>query len=202
MAGSKMTNAERITKLLEMISGLESVGIKDFMSSFLPHLTLVSADDFETAASHHHPPRIVFGYSVQPEHCNRMYNMHGGATAALFDFCTSLALALAPSSPKEASSPQADAALAGDNNDDDNDEEELIKSWRRLGVSRTLNVTYVRPAPMGLAVLVECEQVHAGQRLSTLRGVLRRAQDGAVLATCEHGKVNMDPDNVPTPSKI
>lgn len=28
MAGSKMTNAERITKLLEMIAGLDNAGMK------------------------------------------------------------------------------------------------------------------------------------------------------------------------------
>lgn len=161
----------------------------------------MSADDFETAANHHHPPRIVFGYTVQPEHCNRMNNMHGGATAALFDFCTSLAMTLAPSSPKEATSAQTDAA-GNVVDDESDDEEDIIKSWRRLGVSRTLAVTYVRPAPNGGAVLIECEQVHAGKRLSSLRGVLRRAKDGAVLATCEHGKVILDPEDVPVPSKI
>ncbi|KAL1891386.1 hypothetical protein Sste5346_007649 [Sporothrix stenoceras] len=203
MAGSKMTNAERITKLLEMISGLDEAGMKDFTSSFIPHLTLVSADDFETAANHHHPPRIVFGYTVQPEHCNRMNNMHGGATATLFDFCTSLAMALAPSSPREATTPQTDAAgnVADDDSSDD-DEEDIIKSWRRLGVSRTLAVTYVRPAPNDAQVLIECEQVHAGKRLSSLRGVMRRAKDGAVLATCEHGKVILDLADVPVPSKM
>jgi acyl-coenzyme A thioesterase 13 len=162
----------------------------------------VSADDFETAARHHHPPRIVFGYTVQPEHCNRMNNMHGGATAALFDFCTSLAMALAPSSPNDAALPQTDAAGNVEIENDDDDEEDIIKSWRRLGVSRTLAVTYVRPAPVGGDVLIECEQVHAGKRLSSLRGVLRRARDGAVLATCEHGKVILDPEDVPVPSKI
>lgn len=178
-------------------------------------MTLVSADDFETAANHHHPPRIVFGYTVQPEHCNRMGNMHGGATATLFDFCTSLAMALAPTSPTqtpkadakgEEGVPDTDAAgnatSDGADDDDDDDEEDVIKSWRRLGVSRTLAVTYVRPAPSGGAVLIECEQVHAGKRLSSLRGVLRRARDGAVLATCEHGKVILDLEDVPVPSKI
>lgn len=151
-------------------------------------MSLVSADDFETAAVHHHPPRVVFRYTVQPEHCNRLGNMHGGATAALFDFSTSLAMALVPTEePGSAAS------------SDESDEEKLLRSWQRLGVSRTLAVTYVRPAPMGSEVLVECEQVHAGKRMSSLRGVLRRAKDGAVLATCEHGKVILDPEEVPSP---
>ncbi|GAP88664.2 putative thioesterase superfamily protein [Rosellinia necatrix] len=69
--------------------------------------------------------------------------------------------------------------------------------WQYGGVSRTLNVTYLRPVPVGTTVDVECEVVHAGQRLSTLRGVMRTATDdgtnGPVLAICEHGKVNIDP---------
>ncbi|KAJ2972703.1 hypothetical protein NUW58_g9130 [Xylaria curta] len=69
--------------------------------------------------------------------------------------------------------------------------------WQYGGVSRTLNVTYLRPVPVGTAVDIECEVLHAGQRLSSLRGVMRAATEdgtiGPVLATCEHGKVNTDP---------
>jgi hypothetical protein len=37
-------------------------------------------------------------------------------------------------------------------------------------------------------VLVESEVVHAGKRLCSLKGVMKRESDGAVMATCEHGK--------------
>ena len=66
--------------------------------------------------------------------------------------------------------------------------------WSYLGVSRTLNVTYLRPAPEGSTVLVECEIVGVGKRLCTVRGTMRRVEDGTVLMVCEHGKVNTDPD--------
>ena len=47
--------------------------------------------------------------------------------------------------------------------------------------------------PSGQKVTVECEVVHAGKRLCSLKGVMKRVDDGAVLATCEHGKVSIDP---------
>jgi acyl-coenzyme A thioesterase PaaI-like protein len=66
--------------------------------------------------------------------------------------------------------------------------------WAFAGVSRTLNVTYIRPIPVGEEVLVESEVVHAGKRLCSIKGVMKRKKDGAVLATCEHGKVSIDPE--------
>lgn len=65
-------------------------------------------------------------------------------------------------------------------------------------MSRTLNVTYLRPMPVGEKILIECELVSIGKTMSTIRGVMRRASDGAVTATCEHGKYN----TVPPKSKL
>lgn len=129
------------------------------MSLLLPHLELVSTTD--------HPahPKVVFRHVVQPEHCNGLNNMHGGCTATLFDFCTSVALA--PLSRQG--------------------------HWAYLGVTRTLSTTYLRPAPCGGAVLIECEVVQLGKKLCALRGTMTAEEDGAVLAICEHGKVNTDP---------
>ena len=66
--------------------------------------------------------------------------------------------------------------------------------WYYLGVSRTINTTYLRPIPVGTEIFIECEVVAIGKRLATLSGKMRRATDGALLATCEHGKVNTDPE--------
>merc|ERR1711964_631568 len=117
----------------------------------------------ESASSN--PGRTVFSYTVQPSHCNRLGNLHGGCTSTIFDFCTTAALA-----------PIAKPGF-----------------WAYAGVSRTLNVTYIRPVPLGEKVLIESEVVHAGKRLCSLMGTIKRASDGAVLATCEHGKVSIDP---------
>lgn len=110
-------------------------------------------------------PNVVFSYIVQADHCNRLQNLHGGCQATIFDFCTTMPLTL--------------IGRPG--------------FWMYLGVSRTLNVTYLRPAPVGEEVLIECEIVQAGKRMCTLRGVMRRKSDGQILSICEHGKASIDP---------
>ncbi len=57
------------------------------------------------------------------------------------------------------------------------------------GVSRVLTVNYLRPAPEGTELELETEVISAGKNLAMLRGVLRRASDGAAISTCEHNKV-------------
>lgn len=111
-------------------------------------------------------PRATFSFTVLPEHCNRAGNLHGGAAATLFDSLTTLPLALVNDKPGY---------------------------WQFLGVSRTINCSYLRPAPNGEECLVECEIVQIGRTLCQLRGTLTRRSDGAVLATCEHHKFNTDP---------
>lgn len=103
-------------------------------------------------------------YTVQRNNCNRLGNAHGGQIASLFDFVTSMPLAL------------------------------INKPgfWFYLGVSRTLNVTYLKPIPNGEEILVEAELVSIGRTLCSIRGTMRRESDGTLLATCEHGKYNTD----------
>lgn len=110
-------------------------------------------------------PKVVFSYTVPKDNQNRMGNMHGGCTASLFDLCTTLAIGLI-SKPG---------------------------FWFYLGVSRTLNCTYLKPIPVGSKIFIECEVTSIGKTLATIRGVMRSQSDGAVLTTCEHGKFNTDP---------
>lgn len=55
-------------------------------------------------------------------------------------------------------------------------------------------MTYLRPVPKGETVLIDSEVVHAGKRMCMLKGVMKRESDGAVMAVCEHGKFNIDPE--------
>lgn len=130
------------------------------MAALVPYLKLESTNP---TGPH---PSCTFTYTVQPDNCNRLQNLHGGCAATLFDFCTTLPLCL------------------------------INKPgyWQYMGVTRTLNVTYMRPVPAGEEVLIECEIVQVGKKLATLKGVMRRKSDGALISTCEHGKVNIDPE--------
>ncbi|KAF0330276.1 thioesterase superfamily protein [Colletotrichum asianum] len=138
----------------------------NWMREIMPHVTLLSTD-----ASGPHPS-ATFSFTVQPDHCNRGGNLHGGCAATLFDFLTTLPLALINDKPG---------------------------FWQFLGVSRTLSCSYLRPAPCGEECIVECEIVQVGRTLCQLKGVLRRKSDKVILVTCEHHKYNTDP---PVSSKL
>ncbi|KOS17969.1 Acyl-coenzyme A thioesterase 13 [Escovopsis weberi] len=131
-----------------------------WMKTLLPHIKLVSVDP---SLPH---PRVVFSFTTQASFSNRFHNLHGGAMATLFDFCTTMPLFLV----------------------------NKPGFWQTLGVSRTLNVTYLRPVAAGTETLIECDILQIGRKICALRGVLRRKADGQVLAVCEHNKVNVDPE--------
>jgi acyl-coenzyme A thioesterase 13 len=95
---------------------------------------------------------------------NRLGTLHGGATATLFDICTTTALV-----------PVA-----------------RVGFWQYAGVTRSLNVSYMRPVPIGSTVRVVSTVTHAGKRLASIRGELRDMQ-GKLLAFCEHLKATNDP---------
>lgn len=81
---------------------------------------------------------------------------------------------------------------------------------------------YLRPAPEGEELIVDCEVsntrgyphyihtylylvptrhqvIHVGLRLASIKGTLKRARDGAVICTCEQDAANI---NVPEDSKL
>ncbi|KAF2765738.1 hypothetical protein EJ03DRAFT_247466, partial [Teratosphaeria nubilosa] len=110
-----------------------------------------------------------FAFKADKFYCNGSGNLHGGAQAMMFDMCTSLAA--------QSIAAQPDTGIS-----------RSLDSWINAGVSRTLTVHYLRPAAEGLDLLMECEVVQIGRTMALLRGVLKRADDGTLLSTCEHTK--------------
>lgn len=62
------------------------------------------------------------------------------------------------------------------------------------GVSRNLNVTFLRAPREGERCVLETEVVHVGLRVATVNGRLIREADGALLAMCTHEKLRVDKD--------
>ena len=101
--------------------------------------------------------------TVPEKYCNRLGNLHGGAASTIFDIATTATL--------------APIARPG--------------HWQYAGVTRSLNVHYMRPAPCGLEIEIICTVVNAGRRLATISGEIWAG--GKILMTCEHLKVQIDP---------
>jgi acyl-coenzyme A thioesterase 13 len=78
-----------------------------------------------------------FSMVVVQNLCNRTGMLHGGAMSMIVDMATTLA--------------QAPLATAG--------------YWEFGGVSRTLNVTYLRPIPKDTEILIVCEVMQVGKAL-------------------------------------
>ncbi|KAK3696036.1 hypothetical protein LTR37_018178 [Vermiconidia calcicola] len=110
--------------------------------------------------------RSVCRFPVQHEYLNPAMGLHGGMSAAIFDTGTTWVL-------------------------------DVIRKpgfWEHFGTTRTLNLTFLRPAAEGEMLRLESEIVQAGKRLCLIKGVLRRESDGAIVSTCEHQKYNTDAD--------
>ena len=104
--------------------------------------------------------KATYTFTVEQFYCNGSGNLHGGAQSTFYDLCTSLTL--------------MGIGKRG--------------FWINGGVSRVLTVTYLRPAPEGTELEMETEVLAAGKTLAMLRGVIKRASDGAPISTCEHNK--------------
>lgn len=90
-----------------------------------------------TSASISPLPHVTARFTVVPSLCNGMGRLHGGATATIFDFVTTMTLTL--------------VSKKG--------------FWEVPGVSRTLNVAYLDKVSNGQEVEIEAEAVKMGKRL-------------------------------------
>jgi len=104
--------------------------------------------------------KITYSLAIPPLCTNNSTakTIHGGAVATFFDMATSMTI-IACKNP-----------------------------WEDTGVTRNLNVTYFRPPMEGEQITIESEVLQLTKRLATVRGVMKRASDGAVLAICQHDK--------------
>ena len=112
----------------------------------------------ETATSN---AKVTYSLAIPPLYANNPIakTTHGGAIATWFDMATSM-------------------AVIGCEN-----------TWEEgTGVTRNLNVTYFRPPVEGEEISIESEVMQLTKRLATIKGTMRRASDGTVLAICQHDK--------------
>ncbi|KAI9368265.1 HotDog domain-containing protein [Aspergillus egyptiacus] len=117
---------------------------------------------FESASPS--PAKISFTFTVAPKHCNKMGNLHGGCAATIIDHLSSVIL-LGISKPG---------------------------LFSLGGVSRHLDVTYLRPLPEGTRARLVCRVVSTGKRLALIRSEILREEDGAVCVVSDHEKANTD----------
>ena len=96
-------------------------------------------DHLKLVSATANPSKVTFEMTVPQEYCNRTGMMHGGAVAMILDMCTSAA--------------QGPTARKG--------------FWEFGGVSRTLSLTYLRPMPQNMDLVIECEVLQTGKNLGT-----------------------------------
>lgn len=66
------------------------------------------------------------------------------------------------------------------------------KRYWGQGMSRSMNVTYLRTPKEADQCLIEAEFVHIGRRIATIHGRLMRESDRVLLAVCLHEKMRVE----------
>ncbi|KAF2265462.1 thioesterase family protein-like protein [Lojkania enalia] len=106
---------------------------------------------------------VAFEFRMSPNFSNLNDVMHGGAGAVIFDMATTTALC-----------PIARPGYF-----------EFMG-----GVSRTLNVSYLKAVPINTTVRLSSEVVSAGRQMAMIRGRMTSLDGKTVYCTVEHHKVN------------
>jgi len=107
---------------------------------------------------------VDFEFLIDERYSNVNGVMHGGAAGVLFDMSTTMAL----------------GPLATPGN------------WDFLGgVTRTLNISYLRAIPIGTTIRIHSEVTQSGRTMAMIRGTMTSQDGKKIFCTCEHHKVNV-----------
>ncbi|ORY17619.1 thioesterase family protein-like protein [Clohesyomyces aquaticus] len=106
---------------------------------------------------------VVFELHVSPNFSNLNDVMHGGAAGVIFDMATTTALC-----------PVAKPGF-----------------WEFMGgVTRSLNISYLKAVPIGTSVRLSSKVVSVGKQMAMIRGEMTSLDGKIVFSTVEHHKVN------------
>ncbi|OIW22923.1 thioesterase family protein-like protein [Coniochaeta ligniaria NRRL 30616] len=106
----------------------------------------------------------TFSLKITPAYCNLNNVMHGGAAGVIFDMMTTTAL--------------GPIARPG--------------YWDFLGgVTRNLNISYLRAVPVGTIVHVHSHVYQVGRSMAYIKGWMFSEDGKTVYCTCDHHKVSV-----------
>lgn len=59
------------------------------------------------------------------------------------------------------------------------------------GVTRTLNISYLKGVPLGTTVKITSQVMQVGRTMALIRGTMSSLDGKTIYCTCEHHKVNV-----------
>ncbi|PSN71607.1 hypothetical protein BS50DRAFT_570935 [Corynespora cassiicola Philippines] len=106
---------------------------------------------------------VEFDLYISPDYSNLNDVMHGGAAGVIFDMGTTTALC-----------PVAQPGY-----------------WEFMGgVTRTLNISYLKAVPVGTTVRISSKVMSVGKQMAMIQGVMTSLDRSITYCTAEHHKVN------------
>jgi len=106
----------------------------------------------------------TFSLLIEETYSNMNNVMHGGAAGVIFDMCTTSALG-----------PIAKPGF-----------------WDFMGgVTRTLNISYLKAIPVGTKIHLHSVVTQAGRTMAHIRGTMMSEDGKTIYCTCEHHKVSV-----------
>lgn len=104
--------------------------------------------------------QVIYEGTIPRSLCHKDGNLHGGAATTLLDNLSSTALLT--------------VAQPG--------------FWDRMGVSRSLQVTFHRAVPVGTHVKILCTVMSVGKQMACLRAILTSVEGDKLCVSCIHDK--------------